>query len=254
MKLNQLFFCGLVALVCFFITVNASTAVPAVKETTIRAATDNADIKLTVPDQFNCTIASVSTLDEGVTNNTTDSKSVDLEVIKIVPIVPDDPGYDYPFGLVEFTLDCTAEESEGPLAVYIDVMIIPDSGPVDLTNYRYRKYGPLPNGMTVVLPPNGELNGEPNGVYENGISQWYDFMYDGQTGAQLINSNTFRLYFVDGQRGDDGVGILDKIIFDQGGAAPVPTVPTMSEWGMIMFMVLSGLGSLYYLKRKRVRV
>jgi hypothetical protein len=29
-------------------------------------------------------------------------------------------------------------------------------------------------------------------------------------------------------------------------------VPTMTEWGMIIFIVLAGLGSIYYLKRKRV--
>jgi len=37
-------------------------------------------------------------------------------------------------------------------------------------------------------------------------------------------------------------------------APPVTTslpVPTMTEWGMIMFMVLAGLGSLYYLKKQR---
>ncbi len=32
---------------------------------------------------------------------------------------------------------------------------------------------------------------------------------------------------------------------------PVPTaVPTMTEWGMIFFMVLAGIGSVYYLKRQ----
>ncbi len=35
-------------------------------------------------------------------------------------------------------------------------------------------------------------------------------------------------------------------------AAPTPTpVPTMTEWGMIIFMVFAGLGSLYYLRRQR---
>jgi len=28
------------------------------------------------------------------------------------------------------------------------------------------------------------------------------------------------------------------------------SVPTMTEWGMIMFMVLAGIGSIYYLSRK----
>jgi hypothetical protein len=28
-------------------------------------------------------------------------------------------------------------------------------------------------------------------------------------------------------------------------------VPTLSQWGMIIFMVLAGLGSVYYLRRQR---
>jgi uncharacterized repeat protein (TIGR01451 family) len=33
--------------------------------------------------------------------------------------------------------------------------------------------------------------------------------------------------------------------------APPVVVPTMTEWGMIIFMVLSGLGSVYYLRRSK---
>ena len=34
--------------------------------------------------------------------------------------------------------------------------------------------------------------------------------------------------------------------------APTPTaVPTMTEWGMIIFMVLAGLGAVYYMRRQR---
>jgi len=37
-----------------------------------------------------------------------------------------------------------------------------------------------------------------------------------------------------------------------GPAAPPPaSVPTMNEWGMIIFMVLAGLGAVYYLRRQR---
>ncbi|MFH0996990.1 MAG: IPTL-CTERM sorting domain-containing protein [Pseudomonadota bacterium] len=35
----------------------------------------------------------------------------------------------------------------------------------------------------------------------------------------------------------------------------IPTdVPTLSEWGMLIFMVLMGLGSIYYLRRRRIGV
>ncbi len=35
------------------------------------------------------------------------------------------------------------------------------------------------------------------------------------------------------------------------GGSPPASVPTMTEWGMIMFMVLAGLGAIYYLRRER---
>lgn len=40
---------------------------------------------------------------------------------------------------------------------------------------------------------------------------------------------------------------IDNISFN--GARAVPT-PTMTEWGMIIFMVLAGLSSVYYIRRK----
>ena len=42
------------------------------------------------------------------------------------------------------------------------------------------------------------------------INHWYEFLYDGETGAK-INGNVITLYFVDGKRGDDDLlanGIL----------------------------------------------
>jgi hypothetical protein len=49
----------------------------------------------------------------------------------------------------------------------------------------------------------------------------------------------------------------NQVIVVQGFAAPaqqqaVPaSVPTMTEWGMMIFMVLAGLGSIYYMRRQR---
>gem|GEM_PF-1210534 len=53
--------------------------------------------------------------------------------------------------------------------------------PVGETFDSYYKYGQTPN--------------DPN-------NHWYEFLYDGQTGAK-INGNVITLYFVDGIRGDD---------------------------------------------------
>jgi hypothetical protein len=36
--------------------------------------------------------------------------------------------------------------------------------------------------------------------------------------------------------------------------APAAAIPTMTEWGMIIFMVLVGLMSIYYLRRQKVKV
>jgi len=44
--------------------------------------------------------------------------------------------------------------------------------------------------------------------------------------------------------------ILDVLTFEQ--TAPTATaVPTMNEWGMILFVVLAGCGSIYYMGRQR---
>ena len=37
----------------------------------------------------------------------------------------------------------------------------------------------------------------------------------------------------------------------QGNGGDTEAVPTMSEWGMIIFMVLAGLGAVYYMRRQR---
>jgi len=35
---------------------------------------------------------------------------------------------------------------------------------------------------------------------------------------------------------------------------PFTSIPTLNEWGMIIFMVLAGLGSVYYLRKKYKKV
>ena len=55
--------------------------------------------------------------------------------------------------------------------------IFPDGTTFD----TYYKYGPTPNNTT---------------------NHWYEFLYDGQTGAK-INGNVITLYFEDGKSGDD---------------------------------------------------
>ncbi len=60
-------------------------------------------------------------------------------------------------------------------------------------------------------------SGEPAGKYykygltpDNLEPHWYDFTYDGQTGA-VINGNTITLHFVDGLRGDEDISVNGSI-------------------------------------------
>ncbi len=137
-----------------------------------------------------------------------------------------DPAYNYPYGLVEFTLNCSSA----------DVAI---TFPNSLSGMTYRKYGPTP--LYKNLPEN------PN-------PHWYDFMYDNTTGAQ-ISGNQAVLHFVDGQRGDDDLQ-ANGVVVDAGGPAQpngndAVAVPTMTEWGMLAFLVFAGAGAAYSLGKRR---
>jgi uncharacterized repeat protein (TIGR01451 family) len=72
---------------------------------------------------------------------------------------------------------------------------------VYLTNppFRWWKYGPTPDNPT---------------------PHWYEFSYDGVTGAE-ISGNVVTLHFVDGQRGDSDL-TANGIIVDPGGASGFP--------------------------------
>ncbi len=138
----------------------------------------------------------------------------------------DDPANNYPYGLVSFEIPCS-----GP--VQVTVLF---HGTTDLSAFSYRKYGPNPPGGPVM---------------------WYDMpgaVFDTTViGLQTVARATFTL--TDGAVGDD-TGI-DVIIFDQGGPgqlAPAVAIPTMTEWGMIIFVVFAVLAAVYYMRKKRFPV
>jgi hypothetical protein len=85
-------------------------------------------------------------------------------------------------------------------------------------------------------------------INETTTLHWYDFMWDEttQTGA-VITGNLITLYFVDGRRGDDNITVNNSI-WDQGGPGDID-IPTMTDWGIIIFMALAGFGSVYYMMR-----
>jgi hypothetical protein len=74
-------------------------------------------------------------------------------------------------------------------------MYFEDGDPPD----TYYKYGPTPSDPTY---------------------HWYEFLYDGETGAE-INGNVITLHFVNGKRGDDDLDNVNGIITDIGGPATI---------------------------------
>ena len=154
--------------------------------------------------------------------------------------VANDPTHNYPYGLFEFSLGNCPEQVKPQSAGKVHTKSILSTtitlnffdsahNPINMEGYTYRKYGPTP------------ANPSPH---------WYDFMYDGTTGAVIVN-NSITLHFVDGERGDDDMTVND-IILDQGGPGEdKANIPTMNEWGMIMFVVLAGLGAVYYIRRQK---
>ncbi len=97
------------------------------------------------------------------------------------------PNVVFPIEFIEFKIDNLGQGASTTIT-----MKLPDGTKVD----KYYKYGPTPDNPT---------------------PHWYDFKYDGQTGAE-ISGNIITLHFVDGLRGDDDITVNGQIT-DQGGPA-----------------------------------
>lgn len=135
----------------------------------------------------------------------------DVETYTESQVPAADPQHDYPYGLVAFKLSC----SDASVTLTF---------PGDVTGTTYCKYGPTTPGNPAT-------------------TAWYPFNAN-------VAGNQVTLHLVDGQLGDD-TGV-DGIIVDQGGpGAPAAVVPTVDEWGMIIFMILAGFGGVLYLRRQR---
>lgn len=96
-------------------------------------------------------------------------------------------GVAFPYGFFEFSVSGIGPGGTFSLTIYL---------PAGESADTYWKYGPTPDNPT---------------------PHWYEFKYDGQTGAE-INGNIIILHFVDGLRGDDNVISLDGGIKEPGGA------------------------------------
>jgi hypothetical protein len=109
--------------------------------------------------------------------------------------------------------NCTAEEnpseSDSPKNVNFTYgffkFSVDDVGIGDNTAVTFH----LPNGQTLnTYYKYGPTSDKP-------ANHWYEFLYDGQTGA-VIDGNVITLYFVDGLRGDDDI-TANGTITDIGG-------------------------------------
>ena len=99
---------------------------------------------------------------------------------------------EFPFGFFDFSVD-GIEPGEA-----VNVTMILHNG-TSIT--KYYKYGVTPDNLT---------------------PHWYEFMFNGQTGAE-INGNVITLHFVDGLRGDEDITVNGSIKEPGGPAKSVTT-------------------------------
>ncbi len=105
---------------------------------------------------------------------------------KTNPSPGDSPaGMTFPYGFFDFTINGVTLGGATTLTLFLPSGAAPNT---------YYKFGATPDNPT---------------------PHWYEFLYDGQTGA-VIMGNVIALHFVDGLRGDDDL-TADGIIIDQGG-------------------------------------
>jgi len=101
---------------------------------------------------------------------------------------PPPEGVSFPYGFFSFSLTGFAAGGGTTATIYLD-------GTPPKTYY---KYGKTP---------------------DNPVDHWYEFSYDGQTGAEVVG-NTVVLHFVDGKRGDHDLTANGRIT-DPGGPAEI---------------------------------
>jgi len=94
-------------------------------------------------------------------------------------------GIDFPIGFFEFEIALTKFGEESFIVLYL---------PEGVEINSFYKFGPTPN---------------------NPVPHWYDFSFDGETGAQFLEDRVV-LRFVDGKRGDDDITI-NGLIVEPGG-------------------------------------
>ncbi len=111
------------------------------------------------------------------------------------PAEPPPPETELPIGLLYFRLHGPARGQAAAVTLFL---------PVDVQINSYWKYGPTP---------------------DDAVPHWYEFVYDGETGAQFPAAGEIVLHFKDGERGDDDLRHNAEIA---GVGGPALTVRTLA--------------------------
>lgn len=151
-----------------------------------------------IPDIVQDNVASTATFTGGgyVTVASVDGTTLGDVEASPSPSPGDQPAGVFPFGFFDFTVGSVASAGCTTVTLYL---------PLDPTITGYYKYGP-----------------EPGNVADH----WYEFMYDGTTGAEIFHEVTqtrIVLHLCDGLRGDDDLA-SNGIIVDIGGPVRVDGV------------------------------
>jgi len=136
-------------------------------------------------------------------------------------------GVSYPYGLFDFVLTAGAAGSTATITITYPAAL--PAGAV------YWKYGPSPDGYNC----SGGACAAPH---------WYQM----PPGQAVFAGNTVTLSIVDGGVGDDDLA-ANGVIVDQGGpgvGVGAASVPTLSEWGMILLAGLMGLFGMAAMRRR----
>jgi YD repeat-containing protein len=121
-------------------------------------------------------------------------------------------GIQFPYGFFIFSIDNLANPGDAAVAT----LYLPKNASLN----TYYLYGPTPDDTT---------------------NHWYEFMYDGETGAEILQDaarTRVVLHFKDGERGDKDLTANGRI--DDPGAPGIVSgspIPTLNEWGLILFTV-----------------
>jgi PKD repeat protein len=162
-----------------------------------------------IPDSRQANVASLpNAVDDQYVTLVSPDGTVLVELSSTENPSPDNiPAYTaFPLGFLGFSIDQVTDGGASTATLYL---------PPDSAFDTYYKYGRTPD-----LPE----------------SHWYEFLYDGTTGAELFDDDSdgytdrIVLYFVDGQRGDDDL-TANGVVCDPGAPARKINVPPSADIG-----------------------